>query len=558
MTDCDVCVIGSGAGGGPVALTVSSAGHSVVVLEKGPWLKEGDFFKDEIGDCRRRRFTPHLKDEPHSIETANDDGSWSAESTLKSGWDFWNAVMVGGGTNLMSGFFLRMKPTDFALRSTFGPIEGADIQDWPISYDDMEPFYAKVEREVGISGRVISHPFQEPRSTPDFPFPPTAEHPLASWLDSAGQQAGVHPFPLPRAILSTPLGERGSCSYSGYCGNHGCSTGAKGSSRAALLNRAVATGNCEVRANSTAVKIITDSKGRAREVEYRNEKGEIRKISARIVVVACQPIETSRLLLLSTSDRFPYGLANNNRMVGKHLLFSAGSGAEGAFPYDHFSEEKIRELRSPQPFINRTVHDWYTIRDKDFGPPCKGGSMDFMFVHPNPISLARFFAFSNDDKLVWGTRLKNDLKRYINDARHVMVEVFSDWLPTSDCNVSLDPSLKDRWGVPVAKVRYKKHPRQREIAKYLAKRAGDVLKAIGAHEIEITGSGGPSTNLPAGSCRFGKDPKTSVLDPDCRAHEVENLFVTDGSFMPTGGSVPYTWTIYANSFRVAEKIVKQL
>jgi choline dehydrogenase-like flavoprotein len=184
--------------------------------------------------------------------------------------------------------------------------------------------------------------------------------------------------------------------------------------------------------------------------------------------------------------------------------------------------------------------------------------MDFMFVHPNPISLARFFAFSNDEKLVWGSRLKNDLKRYINDARHVMVEVFSDWLPTADCNVSLDTSIKDKWGIPVAKVRYKKHPRQKEIARYLARRAGDVLRAIGARDVEITGSGGPSTNLPAGRCRFGKDPKTSVLDSDCRAHEVENLFVTDGSFMPTGGSVPYTWTIYANSFRVAEKIMAQL
>ncbi len=558
MTDCDVCVIGSGAGGGPIAQTVSAAGHSVIVLEKGPWLKEEDFFKDEIGDCKRRRFAPHLKDEPHSIETSSKDGNWSAESTERSGWDFWNAVMVGGGTNLMSGFFLRMKPTDFALRSTFGPIEGADIQDWPITYEDLEPYYAKVEREVGISGRVIPYPFQEPRSTSNFPFPPTQEHPLASWLDSAGPKAGFHPFPLPRAILSTPSNDRGSCSYSGYCGNHGCSTGAKGSSRAALLDRAVKTGKCDVRANCTAQRIITDSRGRAREVEYRDERGEIKNISAKIVVVACQPLETTRLLLLSSSDLFPRGLANNNGMVGKHLLFSAGSGAEGAFPYAEFSEAQIRDLRSPQPFINRTVHDWYTINDKDFGPPCKGGSMDFMFVHPNPISLARFFAFSNDEKLVWGSRLKNDLKRYINDARHVMVEVFSDWLPTADCNVSLDTSIKDKWGIPVAKVRYKKHPRQKEIARYLARRAGDVLRAIGARDVEITGSGGPSTNLPAGSCRFGKDPKTSVLDSDCRAHEVENLFVTDGSFMPTGGSVPYTWTIYANSFRVAEKIMAQL
>jgi choline dehydrogenase-like flavoprotein len=184
--------------------------------------------------------------------------------------------------------------------------------------------------------------------------------------------------------------------------------------------------------------------------------------------------------------------------------------------------------------------------------------MDFIFIHPNPISLARFFAFSNDRRMVWGSRLKNDLKHYINDARHVIVEIFGDWLPTDDCRVTLDPEVKDKWGLPVARVRMNSHPWQKKVARYLADRAAEVLEAAGSDDVISEGSASPSTNLPAGTCRFGKDPTTSVLDPDCRAHEVDNLFVTDGSFMPTGGSVPYTWTIYANSFRVADKIIRQL
>jgi hypothetical protein len=261
---------------------------------------------------------------------------------------------------------------------------------------------------------------------------------------------------------------------------------------------------------------------------------------------------------MSANDTFPRGLANSSGQLGKNLLFSAGASAEGAFSYKRHNEEKVRELQSPQPFINRTLHDWYTIDDRSFGPKCKGGSMDFIFVHPNPIGLSRFFAFSNGSRMVWGSTLKNDIKHYINDARHIMVEIFGDWLPTNDCNVSLDTEEKDKWGLPVARVRFNKHPRQKAIARYLSERAADVLREMGSDDIETISDGGPSTNLPAGTCRFGKDPKTSVLDPDCRAHDVENLFVTDGSFMPTGGSVPYTWTIYANSFRVADKIIAQL
>ncbi len=254
--DYDVCVIGSGAGGGPVALELASAGHSVVVLEKGPWLTEKDFYKDELACCRRSVYTPNLKDEQHVIEEQTNDGDWVSESTYESGWDFWNGNVVGGSSNFMSGFFYRLKPEDFRLLSEFGPIEGANIADWPISYDDLEHYYTKTETEIGISGRVVNHPHQEPRSTKDFPYPPTSEHPISKHIDKACEQLGFHSLPTPRAILSKPDMGRRSCEYSAFCGSYGCSSGAKGSSRAALLNRAVKTGNCQIQANACINRTI--------------------------------------------------------------------------------------------------------------------------------------------------------------------------------------------------------------------------------------------------------------------------------------------------------------
>ena len=178
--------------------------------------------------------------------------------------------------------------------------------------------------------------------------------------------------------------------------------------------------------------------------------------------------------------------------------------------------------------------------------------------HPNAISRARNLRRDGDDKLIWGSALKQRLVQEFTQAQYLDFEVFNDWLPTDDCFVSLDPKVKDKWNMPVAKVRLNAHPHDLEVGEYLAQKAEVVMQAMGAENVSSSVSGSPPANLVAGGCRFGRDPKTSVLDVDCRVHTAENLFVTDGSFMPTGGSVPYTWTIYANAFRVADIIKKQM
>jgi len=552
--DYDVCVIGSGAGGGPVALSLAQAGYSVLVLEKGPWLTEQDFYKDELACCRRSVYTPRLEDEQHVIEDLDSNGDWVGEPTSESGWDFWNGNCVGGSSNFMSGFFYRLKPQDFRLLSEFGPVAGANIADWPIGYDELEPWYAKVEQEVGISGQVARHANAEPRSTPDFPYPPTAEHPIAGRIDAACAALGYQVFATPRAILSKPKDERRGCEYSGYCGSYGCSSGAKGSSRAALLGRALATGRCQVRPHTKVHRLASDRKGRVVAAEYFDADGTPQRVSARVYVVACQAVETARLLLCSTGPRHPDGLANRHGQVGRNLLFSAGGAGNGDFVYVDLDATQAAALRVRGPFVNRSLQDWYFIDDPALGGRAKGGTIDFLLRHPNPIGRAVALKRDDDDRLLWGRPLQRRLKASFTEAQTLRYEIFCDWLPTDNCRVTLDPGLRDKWGTPVARVRIGYHEHDLKVGRYLNQRALRVLERMGASNIRSSVSGAPPQNLVAGGCRFGTDPRSSVLDADCRAHDVDNLYVTDGSFMPTGGSVPYTWTIYANALRVAERI----
>ncbi len=547
----DLCIVGSGAGAGPVAYELTKAGYKVVILEKGSWYKRADFFKDEIGVCRRSTFTPRLDEEQHVIEDL-EQGKWVSTPTSESGWDFWNGNIVGGSSNFMSGYFHRLKPQDFRLRSHYPKVEGSNIVDWPIGYDDLEPYYAKVESIVGISGKAVKHPYLEPRSTDDFPYPPTVEHAISSWFDKACQKLGYHTIPTPRAILSQSVDERKGCEYAGYCGSYGCSSGAKGSSREALLNKALKTGNLTILPDSFVRRLIS-SEGRVVSAEYVDKEGNVMQIEADTFVLAAQAIESSRLLLNSSNHEFPNGLANNSGQVGKNLIFSAGGSGKGIFYYEDLESEDACSLKDIGPFVNRSLQDWYEIKSSEDGIVHKGGTIDFLFEHSNAVSRAKRAMYDGD--LVWGDALKKRLLHHFTERRVFSFEVFCDWTPTDDCFVTLDEKVKDKWGMPVAKVRIGAHAHDMYVGEALALKAESLLKEMGAREISSSISSSPPQNLQAGGCRFGNDPMTSVLNRDCRAHEVNNLYVSDGSFMPTGGSVPFTWTIYANSFRVADAII---
>ncbi len=551
--DFDICVIGSGAGAGPLAYELAQSGLKVLVLEKGPWIKTKDFTKDEILTSRRSVYTTNLNDEPQVIEKVNTDGEWQARSNQETGQDLWNGNCVGGSTNFMSGYFGRLKPSDFKLLSTYGPIDGANIVDWPIGYEELEPFYTETESLIGISGKVMPHDWQEPRSTSDFPYPPLQENILAQWLDEASEKHQFGIIPLPRAILSQPVGERKACYYSGYCGSYGCSSDAKSSSRVAVLEKALASGNLTILPDSKVFR-LEEEDGKVIAVWFYNKLNEKIRVKAHVFVIAAQAIETCRLLLMSPSKNFPNGLANNTHQVGKNLIFAGGGSGSGEFYKNEMSADTWENLNKFGLFLNRTTQKWYQLNEEPFNKPVKGGSIDFIMEHPNGITRAINQKWDSDGKLEYGSPFKKKLFHHFTQVKVINFEVFVDWLPTENCFVQLGDSVKDKWGDPVAQIRIQGHPHDVEVGKIVAKKAEHIIRSIGASNVVSHITSAPPPNLVAGGCRFGNDRKTSVLNSDCRAHDISNLYITDGSWIPNGGSIPHTWTIYANSLRVARII----
>lgn len=546
----DVCIIGSGAGAGPIAYELSNAGFDVVVLEKGKFYKEEDFDKDEIAISRRMKFTPNLKDEQHVIYEKNAKNETKKYLGSEHNWSFWNGSLVGGASNLMSGYFHRMKPNDFKLLSKYGKIENANVADWVIGYDELEPYYTKVESVVGVSGEVISHKFKEKRSTKNYPYPPLEVNGVASWFDTACKNLNIESLPIPRAILSQNALKRNACYYSNFCGSYPCYSGAKGSSRAALLQK------CKARIIPEAFvyKLKSDQKN-IKEALYFDKNKKSHSIKAKIFVVAASPIESVRLLLNSKNRHFPNGLANNSNQVGKNLIFSAGGSGEGRFVFEKLNKAQQETLMTQGLFFNRSTQSFYEFYDND--KLYKGGTIDFLFEHANIISKAIREIYDNSN-LIWGEKLQEKIKNSLTKSRVLTFEVFNDWLPTDGCFAGVENEVLDKFGIPVGSIHLNSHKQDLRVGEFLAKKAVTILEKMGAVDIKYNISSNPPPNLVAGGCRFGNDKKVSVLDKNCKAHELENLYISDASFMPTGGSVPYTWSIYANSFRVADILLKRL
>ena len=551
----DVVIVGSGATGGAAAFVLTQAGFDVTLIEKGGYLSREFFSKDEIAYCRRDLITPKIYDEYHVIEEKI-DGKWVATLTHQSGISFFNGNIVGGSSNLMSGMFHRLHPYDFKLKSVFGEIKGANVVDWPISYEELEPYYALAEKLVGISGRFIPHPYEPPRSTPDFPYPPTKENAIVKYFDNTCKHLGFAPLVTPRAILSTSVKSREACYYSNFCGSYGCSSGAKGSSREAFIRPALATGRLTLRTNTHVLRLEAgkDKVGYAEVVDTVTGKRE--KLFAKLFIVAAQAHESVRLLFNSANEYHPNGLGNRHGNLGKHLIFSGGGSGGGYLTKSSLKGSGVtfEELMQPGLFVNRSLLDWYFIDDKDLGR-VKGGLVEWMFEHQNIIKRSVPHIYG-DDGLTWGEELYANLHRYFKEGKRLRFEIFNDWLPTDECFVTIDKSHKDRFGMPVGKLRIHAHAHDLKIGEFIAKKCEAILAHMKAEDIYSSMSASPSPNLVAGGCRFGNDPRSCVLDKHCRVHDLDNLYVIDASFMPTGGSVAPTWTIYANALRVSQYIAK--
>ncbi len=512
----DVLILGSGAGGGPLALDLSRAGLDVVVLEKGPRHPREAY--DHQSGLRPGAFIPDLSEEPHTVVTRKT----THPLVTHLGWI---ATCVGGGTVHMGGYFYRFHPDDFRLQSRFGDYE--EIADWPIGYDDLEPFYTRAEGEIGVSGTGGSNPFEGPRSKA-YPMPPLRSHPIAGPIEEACRKRGWHPFPTPRSINSVPYQGRPACAYCAICASFGCPVGARGSTQEALIPRAEATGRCEVRPLSMAKEILLGKDGRARGCVYLDAEGDEHVVEARVVCVCCSAVESARLLLLSRSARFPRGLANGSGRVGRHLQFHGVTMGRGRLPLD---ADPGALLADPHPFVGRSVMDHYFLPD-GVSDLAKGGILRFGRLPQIPENVAA-------------------------GPDHLYFEGFHDYLPNEETFVDLDSDLRDKWDLPVARIHLGLPGHHRRAGIFLTERAFEIFDDLGASELTPTDIGGTSAYLVQGTCRMGNDPETSVLDADCRAHEVPNLYVVDGSCMPTSGGAPPTLTILANSFRVAARIVER-
>ncbi|MFH1724367.1 MAG: GMC family oxidoreductase [Elusimicrobiota bacterium] len=547
MPDYDVCIIGSGAGGGIAAWALADAGLRVLVLEKGPFYTRKDLAHDEIRNRKYDFFVPYATDEPHLVK---EDGA----KGFRKSRALWGACCVGGGATHMAGFFYRMWPQDFKMRSTFGNPRGASVADWPITYDDLEPYYTRIEYLVGISGEGGQYPF-EPRRSKPYPLPPLKAHPLAALVDKAAKGMRLHPFSTPRATLSIPYRDRPSCIYHADCGALGCPIGAKSGPLNSVLPEALRTGRCRIVPRAMAYRLETGSDGAVRRVVYYDSKGESRAVTARCFVAACGAIQTARLLLNSKSGRSPGGLGNGGGLVGRNLTFSTFVMVFASYKKE--TRDGI-DIASKAPFLQRSLQDYYIVKDHEAHglPYPKGGTFNFTMGYRAPVLRAeRFLNRPDDEGALWGSGLKKRVLEELRDRVVVKLEVFQDFLPSPKTYVDVAEDVKDKWGIPVARARISHHPAEKPMSEFLAGKGKSILAKTDPRDLFALSRPGTTHHLQHGTCRFGKDPDRSVLDADCRAHEAGNLYAVDGSFMPTSGGVPATFTIMANSLRVSEKIV---
>src|ERR1700733_4858399 len=290
-----------------MARELSQAGFSVVVLEQGPRFGPGDFEHDELKYYYLSGITVDPKISP---QTFREDDSQVAQRPA-IGNPLIYARIVGGSSAHFTGNFWRFHENDFNERSLLGPIAGTGFADWPISYQELEPYYTKVEWEVGVSGLAYASPFDPPRTRP-YPMPPLPVKSSGVLLERGARNVGLHPFPAPMAIASQPFRGRPGCAHCGFCSGYGCEVMAKSSSLYTMIPEAEATGRCEVRAESYVFNVAVNAAGRTTGVHYfdRDKREHFQK--ARAVVVSANGAETSRLLLNSASSRFPQGLANSS------------------------------------------------------------------------------------------------------------------------------------------------------------------------------------------------------------------------------------------------------
>ncbi|HZR25629.1 MAG TPA: GMC family oxidoreductase [Vicinamibacterales bacterium] len=548
----DVCVVGSGAGGGMAAKVLCEAGADVVMLEAGGmWDVEKDSKMSAWAyeSPRRGAATPS---KPFG-EFDGCIGGWDIEGepyTVAAGqsFDWFRARMLGGRTNHWGRISLRFGPDDFRRRS----IDGLG-DDWPITYDELKPYYDKLDRLVGIFGSMENLP-----NEPDGVFlPPPKPRCFELLIKKSADRLGVTCIPSRLSILTRPLNGRPACHYCGQCGR-GCATHANFSSPSVLLPPALATGKLRIISNAMAREVTTDSSGLATGVSYVNT-ADAREyaVRARIVVLAASACESARLLLNSQSGRFPDGLANSSGTVGKYLTDSTGLSVSGHIPammhgVPH-NEDGTGGAHLYMPW-------WLDNKKLDFPRGYhielsggRRGAPGFGIMG----GIQRFNGYGG-----YGRQLKEDYRAFYGST--VGFAGRGEMIPNEHSFCEIDPAVVDRYGIPVLRFHFKFSDYEVLQAKHMQDTFRSIIHDMGGTPLSPMPSRESMYGLETGgriihevgTTRMGNDPKSSVVNANCQAHDVKNLFIADGGPFVSNADKNVTWTILALSMRTSETIAR--
>ncbi len=520
----DVLVIGAGAAGAVVAKRLAEAGFGVVCLEQGRWWSASEF-PDERS--------------PWELELA---GPWNPNPNVRglpedypcevSGAEIsplmFNAV--GGSTIHYTAIWTRLVPSDFRVRTLDGVGD-----DWPISYEDLRPFYERVDIDMGVSG-LGGDPAYPPGSPP--PLPP---HPIGEMGRKAAEgmnRLGWHWWPGTNAIASRPHGRLAQCERRAMC-QSGCPSGAKASTDLTHWPDALRHG-ARLVTGARVREIVLDRRGRARGAVYVDRDGTERLQKASIVVLAANGVGTPRILLLSRSPRFPDGLANSSGLVGRRLMLHPAASVLGAY------EDGLDSWLGPAGQPVGSLQFYETDPTRGF---VRGAKWDLIPGFGPQLLLWRLPLAAT-----WGPSIHESVRRLLGRAFDWFITV--EDLPEEENAITLDPELKDGDGIPAPRISYRLSENSRAALDFNVERAVEAHEAAGAVETIVSRMHADCGWHLMGTARIGVDPLTSVCDPFGRTHDVPNLFVADGSIFVTAGAMNPTATICAFALRQAEHIVE--
>jgi gluconate 2-dehydrogenase alpha chain len=544
----DAIIVGSGPGGSTAAEVLTRAGWSVVIMEKGRnhlldpddlTKPATDYSNDEIKFINRHFLGPDPLTEPRAFRVSAEDGEHTHVGEVNS-----IPTTVGGGGVHADGKTPRFRDEDFRLLSDYGPQEDALIEDWPLTYDELEPYYAEVERAIGVAGAAGANPFAAWRSGP-YPMPPGAPMYGAVLSSAAAERCGLHPYPAPTAANSVEYDGRPACNNCGFCAFFGCPIHAKGDP-VALLTKTMATGRAELLAETCVTRIVTDGR-RATGVEYLDADGARHTMEARYVIVAGGAIETPRLLLLSGIE---------HPSLGRHLMVHFQTIVVGHFPGHSLHPYKGRSVTH--------VHDDAMVQDdasraaaQEAGLPwIRGGLVEhaggghlIMEAHYTP----------------WGRAHVGSMRDSVMGDRMWAFIMQGEDLPYATNTVDLSPSIRDARGLPVARVTYKPGRHELAASKHHGKILQGVLEEMGSEWVIHTSSPGvsytglgstpvPESRHVIGTARMGDDPATAVVDRWSRMHQFDNLIIADSSVFPTASGYGPTLTLVALAARAAHHL----